>query len=97
MECVVGPVVKIDAAAHVRIANGSQGDTHHGFEVRQHASQQMFCPAVGPAGDDRMSEEIHNLSSFAIWSRPLAWRSSALSLHQLTPGSLLNQVRCRRA
>ena len=97
MERVVGSVVQLDPALNVVVANLDQRDTDHGFEVRQHASQQVVGSVVLPAGDDCMSEEVQSLSSLTIRSRPLGSRISALSLHQLTPGSPLNQVRCRRA
>ena len=97
MGIFVGSVVQIDPALNVRVANLGHSDTEHGFEVWQHASQQVPGSTVLPTGDDCMSKKVQRLSSFAMRSRPVGLRISALSLHQLTPASLLNQVRCRRA
>ena len=97
MECFVGSVMQIDPALDAGVANLNQGNAHHGFEVRQHASEEVSCLVVDPARDDCVSEKIQSPSSLAMRSWPLGSRSSAASLRQLTPGSPLNQVRCRRA
>ena len=97
MKRVIGPMVELDAALDIRIVHHRQRDADHGFEVGEHTPEQVPGPAVGPARNDRMSKEIQSLSSFAIRSMLLCSSSSARSLRQLTPGSLLNQVRCRRA
>jgi len=97
VEGLVGSMVQVDPALNVWIADLGQWDSYHGLEVGQHAAEQVLGLLVRPTRDDGMSKEIQGLNSFAIRSSPCGLRSSALSLHQLTPGSPLNHVRCRRA
>jgi hypothetical protein len=97
MKDVVGSVMKIDPALDVLVFHLQQRHTHHALKVGEHAAEHVLGSPVDPARHHSVSEEIQSLRSLARRSRLLGVSNSSRSLRQLTPGSLLNHVRCRLA
>ena len=59
MEDPVGAVMQRNAGAELRVVDLRQAPTAHGREVRQHGTQDEARRPRLPAGNHRVTEEIH--------------------------------------